>query len=94
MNEQEESYKWFIRQDIESLQYIEDAKKQFLLIGKIIKDLTHIADDELIHNILLFQNEQDSIQKQVQTLQQQMNELLQKENENFKNMYENVLKKI
>ena len=98
--DEQESYLYFIRKDVEALQYLHDDQfmtadqKQKNAIYDIVKQLSIIPDDDLHKNVEMFIKEHDRITGEINKYKDIVTKLLQEEHENYKNMYENVLKKL
>ena len=94
MDEQEQLYLSFIKQDIQLIPHIDDPGQQAHAILTIIKQLCILSDEQLLGNLRLFNEEQQRINKDKQVLQDKMMQLIDEERKNLKNIYDDVLCKL
>lgn len=94
MEDKDQLYLNFVKQDINQLKFIGDPEEQIKKIRCIIKRLCLIPDEQLQKNIKLFYDEQIRINGERDQLQEKILKLMNDDNENLKNMYEQVLLKL
>ena len=94
MDDQEEQYLSFIKQDIKTIQYIDDEKQLIMSINLVLKDLCHIADETIITEIKKFNEKNKGIQEKLWEITRQVDELNSQSLENYKHMYQEVLLKL